>query len=150
MALGSNIADKQQYVLQAVSKLKAYTSNVRTASMYSSKAVGYTDQPDFLNTAVEVETELSPLELLKVIKKIEFRWGPREIDIDIIFYQDEVLELQELTIPHPRYMERDFVLKPLIELDPAHKDPRSHKKLVDMLASLPVTSLSVYAKNIID
>jgi 2-amino-4-hydroxy-6-hydroxymethyldihydropteridine diphosphokinase len=111
MALGSNIADKQQYVLQAVSKLKAYTSNVRTASMYSSKAVGYTDQPDFLNTAVEVETELSPLELLKVIKKIEsevgrtesFRWGPREIDIDIIFYQDEVLELQELTIPHPRY-----------------------------------------------
>jgi 2-amino-4-hydroxy-6-hydroxymethyldihydropteridine diphosphokinase len=158
LALGSNVGDKKKNISRALSMLKHYAKNVRLASLYYSKAVGFTDQPDFLNTAVEAETNLTPSELLDAIKITEskigriarFRWGPREIDIDIIFYADKILNDQSLTIPHARYKDRDFVLLPLIELDSSLEDPVNNKKLVDMLGSLPPSSLSVYEKILSD
>src|SRR5207253_47825 len=99
LALGSNVGDSQAYITKAVKLLGSDIKNIRQAPIYRSKAVGYTDQPDFLNTAIQGRTALSPQELFKFIKEIEqrigrierFRWGPREIDIDIILYDNQIL-----------------------------------------------------------
>lgn len=148
LALGANVGDARGNIGRAVELLAAKLSDIRQAPIYTSKAVGYVDQPDFLNTAVAGETDLSPLELLKFVKNIEkkigrvwrFRWGPREIDIDIIFYGDQTLQSDPLTIPHPRFRDRDFVLRPLCDLDPNLLDPVSDKSVRKLLEELPVGS----------
>jgi 2-amino-4-hydroxy-6-hydroxymethyldihydropteridine diphosphokinase len=119
--------------------------NLKQAPVYSSKAVGYTDQPDFLNTAVRGQTDLEPEALLARIKNIErqvgrtptFHHGPREIDIDIIFYGERVIENPRLTIPHPAFKERDFVLQPLSDLDPSLADPVTKQSVGSLLANIP-------------
>jgi len=101
-------------------EITAVSSYINTAP------VGYTDQPDFLNAAVEVKTTLSAKELLEICKYIEkelkreriIRWGPRIIDLDILLYGDLIQNEEALTIPHPRMHEREFVLKPLNEIAP--------------------------------
>lgn len=151
LALGSNVGDSSRHIVQAVELLQQRVAHVRQAPIYASKAVGYTDQPDFLNTAVTGETELSPDELLDFVKDIErqvgriwrFRWGPREIDIDVIFYGDLVHETERLTIPHPRFAERDFVLRPLCDLNPYQVDPQSGQTVKALLDGLPPTHLSI-------
>jgi 2-amino-4-hydroxy-6-hydroxymethyldihydropteridine diphosphokinase len=118
---------------------------IKQAPVYRSKAAGYSDQPDFLNTAIRGETALSPEELFEFIKQVEqrvgrqerFRWGPREIDIDIIFYGDQTIATKELTIPHPRFAERDFVLQPIADLRPGLVDPLSGKTVQELLKALP-------------
>jgi len=145
LALGSNVGDSAGNIHQAIELLSADISDIRKAPIYTSKAVGYTDQPDFLNTAVRGITSLSPQELLIFVKHIEqeigrihrFRWGPREIDIDIIFYGDKILDTPGLTIPHPRFAERDFVLRPICDIDPNFVDPRSGTSVQGLLAPLP-------------
>src|SRR4051812_44554807 len=115
LALGSNVGDSQEHIKKAVQLLGESLQHIKRAPIYRSKAVGYTDQPNFLNTAIEGQTQLSPQKLLKFIKDVEkrvgrvarFRWGPREIDIDIIFYGDQIVEQDGLTIPHARFAERD-------------------------------------------
>jgi 2-amino-4-hydroxy-6-hydroxymethyldihydropteridine diphosphokinase len=98
----------------------------KMSSLYRTKPWGCLDQDEFLNAAAEVETHLSPQDLLATAKRIEeglgrrlgTRWGPREIDIDILLYGDEVLKEDDLTIPHPYMCERAFVLVPLVEIAP--------------------------------
>ena len=109
LALGSNVGDSRAAIAQAISLLKPHLHQLLQAPLYQSKAVGYTDQPDFLNTAISGQTALTPLELLSLVKSIEqqvgrierFRWGPREIDIDIILYGETIKESDKLTIPTP-------------------------------------------------
>lgn len=151
LALGSNVGDSSRHIAQAVELLQRQVAHLRQAPIYTSKAVGYTDQPDFLNTAVTGETKLSPDELLDFVKDIErqvgriwrFRWGPREIDIDVIFYDDLVRVTKRLTIPHPRFAERDFVLRPLCDLNPHYVDPKSGQTVKFLLDSLSLTDLSI-------
>jgi len=151
LALGSNVGDSRANINQAVRLLSEKVTNITEAPVYTSKAVGYTDQPDFYNTAVRGDTELTPIELLKFVKDVEakvgrvvrFRWGPREIDIDIIFYGDQMLDSEVLTIPHPRFAERDFVLKPICDIDQSFIDPLSNKTVGELLKALPPTQLSI-------
>lgn len=127
LALGSNVGDQEGNIAQAVSLLKEKVEGISLAPLYRSKAVGVTNQPDFVNTALSGKTNLTPQELLTFVKQIEqkvgrvyrYRWGPREIDIDIIFYDALVVKSDNLEIPHPRAHERDFVLRPIADLSPS-------------------------------
>jgi 2-amino-4-hydroxy-6-hydroxymethyldihydropteridine diphosphokinase len=99
---------------------------LKVSSTYETEPVGYTEQPDFKNAVVMVSTTLQPRELLEVVLGIEqkmgrvrtIRWGPRVIDIDILLYDDKEIDEEGLQIPHPRMMERRFVLEPLAEIAP--------------------------------
>lgn len=161
LALGSNVGDSRGYIEKAIGLLGdpgstsgATLQDIQRAPIYRSKAVGYTDQADFLNTAVSGQTSLSPEELLAFIKKTEqqigrverFRWGPREIDIDIIFYDDRILETADLTLPHPAFRQRDFVLRPLQDLDPQLSDPVSSRTVSELLGQLPADATSILRK----
>lgn len=126
LSLGSNLGNRKQYIESAVNKLNE-NENItvkKVSSIYETEPVGFTKQNKFLNIVVEIETSLEPLELLRQCQKIEndlgrvriIRWGPRTIDIDIIIYEDYIIESNTLTIPHPRMKEREFVLIPLNEI----------------------------------
>jgi 2-amino-4-hydroxy-6-hydroxymethyldihydropteridine diphosphokinase len=154
LALGSNVGDSLHYLQKAYQLLgDGVLQNPRMAPIYRSKPVGYIDQPDFLNTVVSGQTDLAPGELLTRIKQLEhqigrikrFRWGPREVDIDIILYGDLVFETPDLIIPHPSYHERIFVLQPLLDLDPSLVDPASHKPIAKILADLPADTAPLEA-----
>lgn len=154
LALGSNVGDSRQNIMKAIELLKEKVSGVKQAPIYTSKAVGYIDQPDFLNTVIMGKTNLSPQELLKFIKEIEqkvgrverFRWGPREVDIDVIFYGNEIVDEPGLHIPHEQFSVRDFVLKPLCDLDPNFVDPVSKKTVAQLYAELPAKNRSIEGK----
>src|SRR5258706_7388759 len=126
LALGSNVGDKAKNIETAIALLAEKIKDIHVASLYTTKPVGYVDQDNFVNTALSGDTDLTPEELLKFVKDIEqqvgriyrFRWGPREIDIDILFYDDVVIKQERLEIPHPRLHERDFVLVPLSDIAP--------------------------------
>ena len=126
LSLGSNMGDSFYYLLNAIIRLNNLPSTrvSSISSFYSTKAWGVTDQSDFLNCCVEIYTELSPYKLLKKINEIEsdlertreIHWGPRTIDIDIVFYDELVLNNKKLTVPHKYYKERNFVLIPLLDI----------------------------------
>lgn len=153
LALGANVGDPLINIAKAIELLKGSLQEVKQAPIYRSKAVGVTDQPDFLNTAISGQTDLTPQELFDLIKEVEqkvgrresFRWGPREIDIDIIFYGDQIVQTADLIIPHPRFQERDFVLRPLSDLNPNLLDPRSHEPLKLLFERLPIRQKSIIA-----
>jgi 2-amino-4-hydroxy-6-hydroxymethyldihydropteridine diphosphokinase len=127
LGLGTNMGDRLNYINEA---LKILNSNpniniTKKSKLYETKAWGYKDQADFLNMCVEIETSLNPNELLKACQGVEIdlnreriiRWGPRTIDVDILFFNDIILQEENLEIPHPRIKERAFVLIPLINLN---------------------------------
>lgn len=151
LALGSNVGNGDQQFDAAIELLTASLTNIEQAPRYSSKAVGVTDQPDFLNTVIRAETTLSPMELLSLTQSTEqrvgrvkrFHWGPREIDVDIIFYDDQIIDLPDLSIPHPRFSERDFVLKPLRDITPDFVDPSSGLTVQELYDQLPVDAHSI-------
>lgn len=151
LALGSNVGDSQAHIEKAIELLGEKVGNITRAPIYISKAVGFTEQPDFLNTAIKGQTDLKPRELLRFVKDVEqkvgriqrFRWGPREIDVDIIFYASEVMDKPGLTIPHPRFKERDFVLKPICDLNPEYVDPLTRLSVQTLLSNLPESDLSI-------
>ncbi len=128
LGLGSNLGDRLAHLALALRELRIHPaiSLVQGSSVYESKPVGLTEQPDFLNLVVRIETTLPPLELLAVCLRIETalgrerreRWGPRTLDIDLLAYDDVVLGEERLTLPHPRMHERGFVLVPLAEIAP--------------------------------
>ena len=126
IGLGSNLGDALTNVRMAIGALEKVGRVQAVSHLYSSAAWGVTDQPDFCNAAVLLETELSPHGLLARLKVMEsalgrvpsYRWGPRSIDLDILAYDDIVLDDPELTLPHPRLFERAFALGPLSEIDP--------------------------------
>lgn len=126
LSIGTNIGEREQNLQDAVKLLIAHEAISVTAvsSIYETAAVGFTEQADFLNIAVAIETKLDAFELLAQCQKIEndlgrvreFRWGPRIIDLDILLYGKERFDTESLTIPHPRMYERAFVLVPLEEI----------------------------------
>lgn len=128
LGLGSNIGDRQEYLLQALRGLAAdpAITVVRCSSVYESKPVGVTEQPDFLNMVVEIGTMHPPLPLLAACLALEARlgrerrerWGPRVIDIDVLAYDQLHWNDDRLVLPHPRMHERSFVLTPLMEIAP--------------------------------
>ena len=120
LGLGSNIGDRKQQLLKAIDLIGNIKGIkvTKQSSIYETAPIGYTDQPNFLNLCLEIETELSPQQLLKHCLDIEqqlhrvreIRWGPRTLDIDILLYSDNIIETDNLSIPHPRMQERAFVL----------------------------------------
>ncbi|PAD33658.1 2-amino-4-hydroxy-6-hydroxymethyldihydropteridine diphosphokinase [Terribacillus saccharophilus] len=128
IALGSNIAPREIYLQQAIQTLNEHAEIKlnQVSTVYETDPVGYEDQDQFLNLVAEVETSLKPMELLHVCQKIEqdlgrkriIRWGPRTVDLDILLYSTENMNVEELTLPHPRMHERAFVLVPLAEIAP--------------------------------
>jgi 2-amino-4-hydroxy-6-hydroxymethyldihydropteridine diphosphokinase len=143
LSLGSNVGDRHANLQRAISSLTERGIRVvKQSSIYETEPVGFRDQSWFLNCAVEVETLLSPKELLGVLLEIEqgmgrrrtVPMGPRIIDIDILLYGDEVIQSDELTIPHPRMAERRFVLVPLAEIAPEAVHPSATKTAAQLLA----------------
>ena len=128
LSLGANIGDPSAQLAEALRRIDADSKIAITkrSQVIITKAWGKTDQPDFANMAIELETSLKPLELLDVLQGIELEmgrirkeiWGPRLIDIDIIAYDQVALNTPRLTLPHPYAHERDFVLTPLSEIAP--------------------------------
>lgn len=126
LSIGTNIGEREQNLQDAVRLLmmKDTVKVTAVSSIYETAAVGYTDQADFLNIAVAIETTLQAEDLLSVCQGIEnelgrvreFRWGPRIIDLDILLYNSETIETESLIVPHPRMYERAFVLVPLEEI----------------------------------
>ena len=127
LGLGTNMGDKQAYLKEAC-KIISDNPNiniVKISKIYKTKAWGYTNQDDFLNICIEVDTNLSPEELLEVCHEVEnklnrvrvIRWGPRTIDVDILFFNNIISTDENLTLPHPRIKERAFVLIPLMDLN---------------------------------
>jgi len=128
VALGSNIGDTKKHLMNALQALHSYPEilYLNISRFYLSKPHGPQDQLDYLNAAVSFETRLEPEELLDVLQEIENqngrvrengeRWGARTLDLDILFYGDEVIETARLSVPHPRLCERSFVLYPLRDL----------------------------------
>jgi 2-amino-4-hydroxy-6-hydroxymethyldihydropteridine diphosphokinase len=127
IGIGSNVGDAAANVRAAFERLSTLGTVTARSSLYRTKAWGVTEQPDFYNAAALLETCLAPLDLLRELKAIEsdmgrvatFRWGPRVIDLDILAYDELVLDEAQLTIPHARLRERAFALAPLAEIDAA-------------------------------
>lgn len=147
LAIGSNVGDRLRNLREAVRLLReaARVEVDAVAPVYETQPVGVRDQPWFLNSVVRVRTTLSPHGLLRLAKEIEdsvgrtptYRWGPREIDVDVLLYDQRSVETSDLVIPHPRMTERAFVLMPLRDLEPAWRDP-SGTAIDELLARLKV------------
>ena len=146
LSLGSNLGDREALLNQALERLQAAgVRTVRRSSIHETEPQDFRDQPWFLNMAVEVETDLTPRELLASIQKIEAELGrqrtipkgPRTIDIDILFYANLIIGTPELEIPHPRLTERRFVLDPLSEIAPDLRHPVTGKTVREAQAALP-------------
>lgn len=148
LGLGTNMGDRKENLRNALDAIAEKMTVCERSSLYETAAWGYTDQPDFLNQVIKVETSLTPLRLLNFLKKTEvelgrvanFRYGPRQIDVDILFYDDIVKNTGRLQIPHPRLAERAFVLVPLNEIAPGLRHPVLKKTVAELLAELPDTT----------
>ena len=146
LSVGSNLGERQQFLRAAVKLLQECTEirNVKASKLVETAPYGYTDQPAFLNGAIELETLFTPQELLIVIHKIEadlgrervIHWGPRTIDLDIVFYDDEIVAEPELIIPHVDMQNRLFVLEPLFMLCPGKVHPVLHKTVAQLRQEL--------------
>ena len=125
VALGSNLGDREENLRNALKHLEANDVRVvKVSTFIETEPYGVTDQPGFVNAVCQVETKLEPLELLRLLLKIELemgrvrlrRWGERNIDLDLLLYEDACMVSEELTLPHPDMQNRDFVLLPLAEI----------------------------------
>ena len=151
LALGSNIEDRQQHIESAIVLLRENVHDVTVAPLYETRPRYFADQHNFLNTVLRGFTELDPQALLqftqvvqKEVGRVErFRNGPREIDIDILFYDDVVYKDDALEIPHPRLQERDFVLQPFADINPDFLHPVLKKTIKELLDTLPEEQRSV-------
>ncbi|MFN3741509.1 MAG: 2-amino-4-hydroxy-6-hydroxymethyldihydropteridine diphosphokinase [Anaerolineales bacterium] len=146
LALGTNLGDRLENLRRALDCLAAKVQIVRVSSVYETPPWGYTEQPPFLNLVLSGQTELEPQPLLEFLKSCEqalgrwptFRYGPRLIDLDILAYEDRILETPTLTLPHPHLHERAFVLVPLHEIAPNWTHPRLGKSVSELLATCEV------------
>jgi 2-amino-4-hydroxy-6-hydroxymethyldihydropteridine diphosphokinase len=146
IGLGSNLGDREGYIERAIAALRATpgVTLIAQASLYETEPVGMEDQPWFLNTAVEIRTTLPPQALLQRFKAIEKalgrkgrkRWGPREIDLDLLLYGDRVICEPDLTVPHPELARRRFALAPLAELAPEVVHPVLRRTIAELLQQL--------------
>lgn len=143
LALGSNLGDRQENLKQAISSLTPQMTVKAKSHVYETPPWGYADQPKFLNQVVKAETYLEPEPLLKHLKRLEvalgrqttFQNGPRLIDIDLLFFDELVLNTPILTLPHPRLHERGFVLLPMMDIAPDLFHPVIQKSIRELAAS---------------
>ena len=145
IAIGSNMGEREEYIRQAIDMMEEKAGHILAVSdTIETKPYGVTDQADFLNLAVSMETELTPRQLLEVLHGIEadldrvrlIRWGPRTIDLDIIFYGDRIIDEEDLHIPHIDFYHREFVLGPICQIEPDLIDPRTGKTIRKLLEEL--------------
>jgi 2-amino-4-hydroxy-6-hydroxymethyldihydropteridine diphosphokinase len=154
LATGSNLGDRQQNLRSARQAIRRLAEVEKVSSIYETEPWGYTDQPAFLNQVLAATTLLSPFEVLHSIKSMEgeigrtptFRYGPRVIDIDILLYDDLILDDDRLILPHPRMTERAFVLVPLDEIAPQHLHPVFQQTIHDLLQNLDTSSVRLFSK----
>jgi len=142
LALGSNLDNRLANLKQALAALSPQMEVKAKSHVYETPPWGYEEQPKFLNQVIKVKTYLEPEPLLKHIKRLEvtlgrkvsFQNGPRLIDIDILFYDDLILDTPSLVLPHPRLHERGFVLLPLMDIDPDLVHPVNKKSIREMVS----------------
>jgi 2-amino-4-hydroxy-6-hydroxymethyldihydropteridine diphosphokinase len=154
LALGANLGDRLQNLRLAVQALPPAVQPLSTSPVYQTPPWGYLDQPAFLNQVIQAQTDLSPSNLLDLLKRLEaqlgrqpgVRYGPRLIDLDILLYDDLQLETPALTIPHPRLAERAFVLAPLADLAPGLVPPGASLTIRQMLERLDRSGIELYEK----
>lgn len=143
IGIGSNLGDRVGQCESAITEILKTDQNklLAKSSFFKTKPLGYTSQDWFVNGVIKIETELEPLRLLRALKRIEsrlgrqetFRWGPRTIDLDILFFDEKEIRTEELQIPHPRLQERQFVLIPLAEIDRDLIHPVLKKSIGELL-----------------
>lgn len=144
LGLGSNQGDRDALLRAALDRLRPYVAVERLSSVYDTAPLLVTEQPRFHNLVAAGRTSLAPIALLRAVKQIERalgrmpgpRYGPRPIDIDLLFYDDLVLHSAELTLPHPRIAERAFVLAPLAEIAPHLRHPTLGSTAAELAAAL--------------
>lgn len=145
LLLGGNLGDRRKYIALAIAEIEAKIGNItKRSSLYETASWGKHDQPDFFNQVIEVKTSLNPQELLSGILSIEAqlgrkrieKWGSRIIDIDILLYQDQVINEPELIVPHPYLAFRRFCLMPLCEIAPEFIHPLLKKNIQELLIEL--------------
>ncbi|NMB27774.1 MAG: 2-amino-4-hydroxy-6-hydroxymethyldihydropteridine diphosphokinase [Tissierellia bacterium] len=148
ISFGSNIGDREKAIEEALDLIDQNQMKItKRSNIYETEPYGYTEQPVFLNGAVEVETKLTCREVLEKLLNIEkevgrvrkFKWGPRLIDLDIIFFNDEIYDEEDLKVPHTDMQNRDFVLKPLNELCPDIIHPVLKKTIKELLEDLKMS-----------
>jgi 2-amino-4-hydroxy-6-hydroxymethyldihydropteridine diphosphokinase len=146
LSLGSNLGDREEYLREAISRLRGLGVIAQVSAFYETQPVEVqTDQPWFLNCALAMETELEPLAFLGRILAVEQSMarvrtepkGPRTIDIDILFFGNDMLDTPELTVPHPAMHQRRFVLEPLAEIAPTFVHPVLKRTVQELLELLP-------------
>lgn len=149
LGLGTNLGDRQKNLKEAIKAISLKMNVLQRSSVYETKAWGYTNQPDFLNQVIEVNTDLTPLQLLNFVKRTEtelgrvenFRYGPRLIDIDILFYGTVIRNTTRVQIPHPRLHERAFVLVPMAEMEPDFVHPLLQKTVAELLKNVDASEI---------
>ncbi|MEO0234671.1 MAG: 2-amino-4-hydroxy-6-hydroxymethyldihydropteridine diphosphokinase [candidate division WOR-3 bacterium] len=146
LCLGSNIGDREKNIRDAIKLIKLNNITITGFSkLYNTEAVDYENQEDFLNIILKISTDFSPEELLRVVKRIEYligrrdskiKKGPRIIDIDILFYNDIIIDSEELTIPHKSILDRYFIIKLLMDIDPDFLMPKFNLKVKDVFQKI--------------
>lgn len=144
LGLGSNLENPVIQLQNAVDRLKQHFFILKVSSIYTSQSLLKDEQPDYYNIALLCESENTPLEVLKIIKDIEHNmgriktkeWGERVIDIDIIDYDNNIYEYENLSIPHKQMKNRSFVLKPMMDIIPEYINPENKLSLSEMYNSL--------------
>ena len=152
LALGTNLGDRPANLQAAIAALPPVVTVHQQSFVYETLPWGVTDQPSFLNMVIIGETSQKPLELLKSLKELETRlgripsihYGPRKIDIDILFYDTLILDTPQLTLPHPHLHERAFVLVPLADLAPERIHPILGRTIRQLLAEVDTTGVKRY------
>jgi 2-amino-4-hydroxy-6-hydroxymethyldihydropteridine diphosphokinase len=144
VALGSNLGDRERYLREAVDELRSFISDLTSSTFYDTAPIGVGDQPRFLNAAAIGATTLSARALLEKLLSIEAQFGrtrphpgaARTLDLDLILYGDQIIEDRDLTVPHPRFRERRFVVEPLAEIAPDWIDPVTKRTVDDLMRGL--------------
>ncbi len=153
LSLGSNLGDRSANLKQAISSLRPQMDVKTKSKVYETPPWGYTEQGNFLNQVVKVNTYLEPEPLLKHLKRLEialgrkatFHYGPRLIDMDILFYDDLVLETPRLVLPHPHVHERGFVLLPMMDIAPDLVHPVLGKSVRELVSLCDLSGIEEYA-----
>jgi 2-amino-4-hydroxy-6-hydroxymethyldihydropteridine diphosphokinase len=161
IALGTNMGDRMGNLQAAQIALQPTIEILAVSSVYETTPWGYLDQPDFLNQVIKGRTDLTPFSLLDFLKELEVelgrlpvnhsnqgaRYGPRLIDLDILFFDGIVLDTDKLIIPHPLIVERAFVLVPLAELVPKLRHPKNGKTMQTLLSEVDISGVALYHGN---